>query len=249
MDLLYIASGHVGSKESRDADGRDSLGLRHLVWIPAGAVVGGAVAFVFGDLITLPVDLYYAIYFAVVIGGFAYYVRRTRLDLKRWIVRRLGLGVALGVLAGLALMQGVLARPATAHLGGAALDWAILYRGVVYGSVDGLLLFAFPWIVAWRAFGAERRGWGTRVRASVVAFAGILLITTTYHLGYRDFRSSKILMPNLGSTIGAVSTLAAANPVGSAVSHVFVHVTSVVHSPESDLFLPPHRTTGGSGPP
>jgi hypothetical protein len=62
-----------------------------------------------------------------------------------------------------------------------------------------------------------------------VALLAILLITTTYHLGYRDFRSSKIVMPNLGSLIGPVPTLMTANPVASAISHVGLHVTSVLH--------------------
>jgi hypothetical protein len=215
--------------------------LRHLGWIPAAALAGWLASFVFGDLLTLPVDLYYLIYFTVVIGFLGYYVRRTGLEVRSWISRRLGWGVALGIVGGLALMQGVLARPATAPLSGAMLAWAIAYRGVIYGSVDGLLLIAFPWIVVWRGFGAEGGSWGARLRASGVAFAAILLITTTYHLGYRDFRSSRIVMPNVGSTIAAVPTLVAANPVGSVISHVFMHVTSVLHSPASDLYLPPHR--------
>lgn len=229
----------------------DPRALRHLGWIPAGAMVGWAASFLFGDLVTLPVDLYYLIYFTVVIGFFGYYVRRTDLDLRRWVSRRLGWALALGVVGGLALMPGVLSRPATAPLSGSMLAWAILYRGVAYGAVDGLLLFAFPWIVVWRAFHSEGAPWGSRLRASSVAFVAMLLITTTYHLGYRDFRSSKIAMPNLGSAIGAVPTLVAANPVASAVSHVVMHVTSVVHSPASDLFLPPHRSAGGraSAPP
>lgn len=192
---------------------KDALTLSHLAWIPAGALVGWLASFVFGDVLTLPVDLYYAIYFTIVIG--------------------------------LALMQGVLARPETAHLSGGMLVWAVAYRGLLYGSVDGLLLFAFPWIVAWSAFGAEGGAWSLRLGASGVAFAAMLLITTTYHLGYGDFRSSKIVMPNVGSTIGAVPTLVAANPVASVIGHAIMHVTSVVHSPGSDLFLPPHREPEG----
>jgi hypothetical protein len=54
-------------------------------------------------------------------------------------------------------------------------------------------------------------------------------------------------LPNIGSTIGAVPTLLSGNPVASTISHVLMHVTSVLHSPESDLFLPPHRgETGGA---
>jgi hypothetical protein len=215
--------------------------LSHLGWIPAGALVGWFAAFVFGDLMTLPVDLYYLTYFGIVLGFVAFYVRRTGLELRSWISRRLGWAVALGILGGVALMQGVLTRPETPAVSGAMLAWAVVYRGVIYGAVDGILLIAFPWIVTWRAFDAEHARWGVRVRASAVALLAILLITTTYHLGYRDFRSSKIMMPNLGSLIGAVPTLVTANPVASAISHVGMHVTSVLHSPDSDLFLPPHR--------
>lgn len=142
---------------------------------------------------------------------------------------------------GLVLMQGVLARPATEPLSGGTLAWAVVWRGVCYGAADGILLFAIPWIVAWRAFGAEGRGWGRRVGAGVVAYLGILLVTTAYHLGYADFRSRKILQPNIGSTLGSVPTLLTANPVASPVSHVFLHVAAVVHVPQTELFLPPHR--------
>jgi hypothetical protein len=232
-------------RDSKPAVGSRALTLAHLAWIPAGALVGWSASFVFGDLLTVPVDLYYAIYFTIVIGFFGYYLLRTGLDVRRWVSRRLAWALGLGAFGGLALMVGVLARPETGHLSGGMLAWAVAYRGVLYGSVDGLLLFAFPWIVVWRAFGAEGGAASVRLRASAVAFAAMILITTTYHLGYADFRSSKIVMPNVGSTIGAVPTLVAANPVASVVSHVVMHVTSVVHSPGSDLFLPPHRGADG----
>jgi hypothetical protein len=80
-----------------------------------------------------------------------------------------------------------------------------------------------------------------KLGAGAVALASILLITTTYHLGYGDFRSRMIVQPNIGSTIGAVPTLLTANPVASPISHMSLHVTAVIHSPETDLFLPPHR--------
>jgi hypothetical protein len=211
------------------------------VWIPAGAIVGFLASFLLGDMITLPVDLYYLLYFSVVLGFLAWYVRRTGLDLSLWLSRRLPLAITLGLLGGVVLMRAVLARPETPQLEGAALAWAIAFRGVAYGAVDGLLLFAFPWVVVWRALAAERGGWARRIRASGVAFVAMLIVTTAYHLGYRDFRSAKILMPNVGSAIAAVPTLVAANPLSSTLSHVVMHVTSVVHSPGSDLFLPPHR--------
>lgn len=216
--------------------------IYHVIWLLAGALVGFAASFVFGDLLTLPVDLYYLIYSTIVLGFLTFYVLRTGLDLRAWVSRRLLWGVLLGLVGGLVLMQGALARPETAKLSGFMLWWATFWRGLIYGSVDGLLLFAFPWIVVWRAFGAEGAGPARKLGAAAAAWGAILLLTTSYHLGYRDFRSEKILQPNIGSTIASVPTLVSANPVASPISHVILHVTAVWHSPETELFLPPHRS-------
>ena len=225
--------------------------LSHLLWAPAGAAVGFGAAFLFGDLLTLPVDVYYLIYFAIVLGFLAFYAKRTELDVGAWASRRLVWGIVLGLLGGLVLMRGVLARPPTARLAGVELWWAIVWRGLVDGAVDGavdgLLLLGFPWLVAWRTFNAERRGIATKLGAAAVSWASILLVTTAYHLGYGDFRSTKIVQPNLGSAIGSLPTLVSANPVASPLSHVFLHVAAVLHAPETELFLPPHRDPAPRG--
>jgi len=218
-----------------------SAGLRHLAWIPAGAGVGLGLSYVFGDLIAMPVDLYYLVYFAGVIGFLAFYVRRTRLPVRAWAARRIAPALVLGVAGGLVLSRGVLMRPPTAPLHGAELAWALLWRGLLYGSVDGLLLIAFPWVVTWRALEAERGRGRRKLGAAVAAWTAILLVTTSYHMGYADFRSRRVVQPNIGATISAVPTLVAANPIAGTISHVFLHVTAVVHVPETDLFLPPHR--------
>ncbi|RJP77021.1 MAG: hypothetical protein C4524_09030 [Candidatus Zixiibacteriota bacterium] len=219
------------------------MNLRHLLWIPAGAIISFFASFIFGDRLTLPVDLYYLIYFAVIIGFFAYYVKSTHLDLRALISRRLIWGILLGLAVGFMLIKNVTSRPATERFTGWMLVWAIFWRGIVYGGVDGLLLLAFPWIVVWRALEAESRGFGRKIAAAVIAWGFILLVTTAYHLGYADFRSSKIVQPNVGSTIAGFPTLIAANPVGGPVSHICMHVAAVVHSPRTELFLPPHRAS------
>lgn len=223
-------------------------GVAHLAWIPAGAAVGFAVSFLFGDLLSLPDDLYYLVYFSAVAAFLALYASRTGLDLAAWTRRRLALGLVLGVAGGVVLVLGVLAHPPTPRETGAALLWDVSWRGVVYGTVDGLLLFTFPWIVAWRAFGAEQAGPGRKAAAAAAALAAVLLVTSAYHLGYGDFRSRKILQPNIGAAIGAAPSLVAASPVASPVSHVMLHVAAVLHDPGSDLYLPPHREDGAGAP-
>lgn len=213
----------------------------HLLWLPAGALVAFAAAFVFSDLLKLPVDLYYLVYFVSVLGFLTVYVRTTGLDLSGWLSRRWVAGVVAGVLGGIVLMQGVLAGPQTGALSGTMLAWAVFWRGLVYGIVDGLLLFAFPWIVVWRALRADGDGWRRKAGAGAAAWVAVLLVTTVYHLGYADFRSAKIVQPNVGSTIAVMPTLITTSPIASPISHVVLHMTAVVHTPDSELYLPPHR--------
>jgi hypothetical protein len=213
----------------------------HLVWIAVAALVGFASSFVFSDLLTLPVDLYYLFYFVIVILFFFIYIKRTKLDLREWLSRRLIWGVLLGIVFGALLVQNVLSRPETEKFVGAYLAWSIFWRGLVYGAIDGLLLSSFPWTVTWRAFDVKSKPLGRRIAFGFLAWVMILVITTAYHLGYSDFRSQKIIQPNVGNTIMSVPTLLAANPIGSPITHATMHIAAVIHSPKTELFLPPHR--------
>ena len=214
---------------------------RLAAWIAAAGLLGFTMSFVFADALAMPVDAYYLVYSAGVFAFLALYVRRTRLPVRRWLTRRSGWALAAGVAVGLVMVQAVLARPATVRFAGPMLAWVLLWRGLVYGAVDGLLLSAFPWTVVWRGLGAEEKRLPARLGIAGVAWAAIVFVTTAYHLGYRDFRSGKILQANLGNAIMSVPTLLTANPAASVVSHAFLHVAAVVHSPQTDLFLPPHR--------
>ncbi len=213
----------------------------HLIWIVFGVLVGFGTSFVFGDLVTLPLDLYYLIYFAIIISFFITYIRKTQLNLREWFLRRLLWGILLGVIFGALMLKNVLSRPETEKFTGPYLAWLIFWRGLVYGAIDGLLLSTFPWIVTWRAFDVEKKPLGKKIAFGLLAWVFILVLTTAYHLGYSDFRSKKIIQPNIGNTLISVPTLISANPVGSPIAHAIMHIAAVIHSPKTELFLPPHR--------
>jgi hypothetical protein len=213
----------------------------HLKWIVFGALVGFGASFIFGDLITLPLDLYYLIYFGIIVSFFTIYIKKTQLNLKEWYSRRWAWGVLLGLIFGAVMVQNVLSRPATEKFTGPYLEWLIFWRGLVYGAIDGLLLSAFPWIVTWRAFNVEKKPLGKKIASGLLAWFFILVVTTVYHLGYSDFRSKKIIQPNIGNTIISIPTLVSANPIGSPITHAIMHIAAVTHSPKTALFLPPHR--------
>jgi hypothetical protein len=212
----------------------------HLIWIALGAWVGFGSSFIFGDILTLPIDLYYLIYFGITMAFFFIYVKKTQLNLTEWFSRRWMWGVVLGLVSGVFMVQFVLKGPATERFSGAYLGWIIFWRGWVYGAIDGLLLSSFPWIVTWRAFDVQKKSFNKKIAFSVVALFFILLVTTAYHLGYSDFRSQKIVQPIIGNAIISLPTLLSANPIGSPMTHAIMHITATIHCPRTQLFLPPH---------
>jgi hypothetical protein len=217
---------------------------RHLIWLGAGLLVGFAVPFVFTNMLTLPRDLYYAIYAVVAIGFFVLWARSTQQSLaamvrRRWVLAVV-LGLAVAVILGLIVLR---TEPASSGSHGARLVWDVLWRGVVYGAVDGLFLSSFPILAVFAAFT------GTRLRARTLGKIGIgvaaliasMLMTTAYHLGYSDFRSPKIARPVAGDVVWSVPTLVTLNPIGAPIAHAGMHVAAVLHSPQTDTFLPPHQ--------
>jgi xanthine/uracil permease len=216
---------------------------RHLLWLAGGMVVAFLVPFLLADRLGLERDLYYAVYVAVVLGLFVAWARDTRQSLREMVVRRWRLAAALGVLfAAISALIATRAETGSRHPGGLEFAGALLWRGVVYGAADGLLLSAFPILLVFAALrnsGLRHRAGGV-VAVGAVAMAASLSMTAVYHAGYSDFRSDKLRKPVAGDLIWSVPTLATLNPIGAPIAHVGLHVGAVVHDYDTELFLPPH---------
>jgi hypothetical protein len=215
----------------------------HLAWLAAGLVMGFAVPFVFADVLEIQRDAYYALY-ATAVGVFVVsWARATGQDLRRMARHRLLLAVVLGV-AVAGLLAGIVigTEPESARSGGAELVGALLWRGVVYGVADGLLLSVFPILAVFAAFAdtrLRRRRSGTIVIGAVAMIAS-LAMTAAYHAGYEQFRSEEMRSPLAGDLVWSAPTLVTLNPVGAPIAHVGLHSAAVLHSYETELFLPPH---------
>lgn len=216
----------------------------HWAWLGTGLVLAFAVPFVFADVLELDRDLFYGVYAAFAVVLLAAWSRATAYDLGAAIRRRplwtLGLGLAVaGALAVMVLRT----EDATARPDGLELAGAVVWRGVVYGLADGLLLSVFPILAVFAAFAGTRLN--DRLRGKLVIGAMALLasvvMTVAYHAGYPDFRSEKMAKPVTGDVVWSVPTLVTLNPLGSPIAHVGLHVGAVLHSYETDTFLPPHR--------
>lgn len=227
-----IQSGHPGVSARRQ-----------WAWLAGGTVLSFLVPFMLADRIELQRDLYYGIYALGVVGLFVAWARDTGQSLREMVARHWRWAVGLGVIfAGLSALIVLGTEDWTSHPDGLEFVGAIIWRGLVYGAVDGLLLSAFPILVVFAAFTNSRlrqRRAGT-IAVGAVALAASLLITATYHLGYSDFRSDKVRKPLTGDLVWSVPTLATLNPIGSPVAHAGLHVAAVTHSYETDVFLPPH---------
>ena len=223
---------------------------RHSLWLAAGLVLSFAVPFLLADTLELGRDLYYGLYalfVAAFVGAWARHTGLGRADLMRnWRS-----GLVLGA-AGAAVLAATVLRTedATGRPGGLELAGAVLWRGVVYGATDGVLLSVFPILAVFGAFAGtrvRRRAAGT-LGVGAIALLASLAITATYHLGYEDFRSEKLRKPLAGDVIWSAPTLLTLSPIGAPLAHVGLHVTAVLHSYDTETFLPPHRVARDAAP-
>lgn len=216
----------------------------HWAWLAGGFALAFAVPFVLADVLEVDRDLFYGLYALAVIGLFAAWSRSTGYDLvaaakRHWLAALLlGLAAA-GVLAATVLRT----EDATSRPDGLELAAAVAWRGVLYGVTDGLLLSVFPILVVFAAFAGTRlrgRAGGT-IMIGAAALAASLAMTAAYHAGYSDFRSDKMRKPLTGDVIWSAPTLLTLNPIGAPIAHVGLHTSAVLHSYETDTFLPPHE--------
>ena len=101
----------------------------------------------------------------------------------------------------------------------------------------------FPILVVFAAFAGSRLDQRLRGKLviGIVALAASLAMTGVYHAAYSDFRSGKMAKPLTGDVVWSVPTLLTLNPIGAPIAHAGLHTSAVIHSYETDTFLPPHR--------
>jgi len=216
---------------------------RHLAWLVGGMAVAFLVPFFVADSLGLQRDLYYAVYVAAVVAVFVGWAHDTEQPLAEMVARRWRLAFGLGLLfAAISVLIALRAEGSSPHPGGLTFAAAIGWRGLIYGAADGLLLSAFPILLVFAALRDSRlrRRAGGLIAVGAVAMAASLAMTAVYHVGYSDFRSSKLRKPVTGDLVWSVPTLATLNPIGAPIAHMGLHVTAVIDDYNTTLFLPPH---------
>jgi hypothetical protein len=215
-----------------------------LLWLGAAAVLFFLVPFVGTDWLELQPDVYYLGYFTVAVAFFAAFVTMHAAALRPLWAEHLWQSLLIGALAGAALALGIFNQAATPHPDGWRFGFQILWRGLIYGSVDALTLYVFPAAVAYLLMRGNRKGVRRRAAFAGLAVALSLLVTTTYHLGYSEFRGDTLRSPELGALVANVPTALTGNPLGAVLAHGTMHVSAVIHQSEGGAqhMLPPEPT-------
>jgi hypothetical protein len=214
----------------------------HLRWFAAAAVISFAVPFLGSSVFGLQHDLYLGIYFVIVLAFFAAYVSATSLDVRATVRRQWKLGVALGIIVGVALVRNVLSEDATPRPDGAYFVFELIWRGAVYGAVDALLLTVLPCLVVYRGLGGNLATWRRRIVYFAASLVLVVSITAVYHLGFEQYRQDGVGAPETGNTLISIPMLLSTNPIGSVADHMAMHISAVSHTYETDVRLPPPTT-------
>ena len=211
-------------------------------WLAAGLGVAFSIPFVFTDLTPIDRDLYYGVYACSVFGFAGLWLRFGIASPRGLLARNWRAGLVLGLAFVVAMVAIVSTEPTTARPSGLELVAAIVWRGLIYGLADGVILSAFPIVAVFAAFAGRRvlARWRGKALVGALALIVSLVFTAVYHLGYSDFRGEKLRKPLAGDVLWSAPTLVTLSPIASPLTHAGLHVAAVIHSYETDTFLPPH---------
>jgi hypothetical protein len=215
-----------------------------LLWMGAAAILFLLVPFVDTDWLQLQPDLYYLGYFTVAVSFFVAFLATHRSALRPLWTANLWQSLLVGALVGAVLAVGIFNQAATPHPDGWRYGFQIIWRGVVYGSVDALTLYVFPAAVAYLLMHGNRKGLRRKAGFGGLALVLSLVVTTTYHLGYSEYRGDTVKYPEIGAVMANVPTALTGNPLGAVIAHGAMHVSAVVHQNQGGAqhMLPPKVT-------
>jgi hypothetical protein len=210
-------------------------------WVFLAGMVAFTASALFTSLLHLSRPAFVGAYGLVATAFLVAFARAQGINAATQVRRRWLAGTIGGLLVGAVLARTVLLQPGSERPDGAALAAALAWDGVVYGTIDAVLLSVLPVLCIYGARPAgELREPLQRWKWGLAALAGSLLITACYHLGFAEFRGPALVQPLLGNAIITTSYLVTGNPLAAILSHVIMHGAAVLHGMATAVQLPPH---------
>jgi hypothetical protein len=214
--------------------------LKHSVTrLVFASVVGFLVPAVFSSGLRWERPVFLVPYVAIA-GGFLFaYFRRAPITFRQlvgyWPYALIGIAAA-----SFLLLRNIYGQPTSAVPEGFRLILVLTWVGVVYGTIDGLLLNVMPALAVLGAgFFASRPSGRERLVRGLAALAASVVVTVAYHLGYVEFHGAKMVSVIIGNIITSAYLLTG-SPLAAVVTHVIMHVAAALHGMETTLQLPPH---------
>jgi hypothetical protein len=215
-------------------------GLKHSVtWIVFASVVGFLVPAVFSSALRWERPVFLVPCVAIA-GGFLFaYFRRAPITFRQlvgyWPYALIGIAAA-----SFLLLRNIYGQPMSAVPEGFRLILVLASVGVVYGTIDGLLLNLMPALAVLGAgFFASRPSGRERLVRGLAALSASIVVTVAYHLGYVELHGAKMVSVIIGNIITSAYLLTG-SPLAAVVTHVIMHVAAALHGMETTLQLPPH---------
>ncbi len=216
--------------------------MTHIVWILAAGLLGFLITAVAAGVFKLSRSWLLVPYIGLAGAFLVVYFGWAQVDLARELTQGWVWGLLGAAVVSVIAVRNVARQPASVTPEGAELGIQVLWWGVVYGSLDGLLLSVMPVIATREAFGAVLWGdtWYGQAAMGLMAVIASAYVTAAYHVGYPEFRNKTVIWPLWGNTVMTVAMLITGNPLAAIVSHAAMHIAAVLHGTEATVQLPPH---------
>jgi hypothetical protein len=218
-----------------------------LIWLLALALASFLVTWIFTDLFHLTQTPYIGV-LAVMTGVLlAGYLSWSKTDWVAFLSHNWLWGlVAASIVSALiivGLLRSMRSQPemleAVPRPEGLRLVGALVWEGLVYGMAEGLLLSVLPVLITWQALSSLHwtESWYGIILSGVIALAASVIVIAIHHLGYREYRGSKLLSAEVGCAPLSLAYLLTLNPLTAGVGHSILHMAAVLRGIE----LPPHQ--------
>jgi hypothetical protein len=205
------------------------------VWILLLCAAGFGISAVFAGELRFSRDLVVVAYLLVGGGVLLAFLSHHREVFRHALQRHRRVGILVGLGIGALLAFTVLQQPRSPGPSGLKLAWSLVWLGLVYGLLDGLLLSVAPVMVWDHTPGTPRR-----LRHVALGFAASMLVTALYHAGYPEFRGPQLSRPLVGNAVLTAGYLLTGSVATPLLGHVIMHGAAVLHGLETTLQLPPH---------
>lgn len=218
------------------------MDLELLLWIPIASLSGYVVTNVGAGTFRLSRNRFLLLYVPVAALLIAWFYSWSQVSPAAQAATNWLWGLGAGVVAAIVAIRHVVVQKAYPRRQGGHLAVDILWPGMVYGFVDGMVLSVVPVTAVHAALHGTSLTFtlSGRLVMALAAFAASMVVTLFYHWGYPEYKGKRVLMTLVGNGVFTLTLLLTGNILAAVLPHMAMHVAAVWHGRETTYQLPPH---------